>query len=63
MEEFSSIGEQLAKMNRATKKHMKRNEVEKNKYLEMFILQHALQIMGAKTCLEKKELKKTLKDI
>ena len=62
-EEFSSLGEELAKINRTTRRFMKKQGIEKNKYLEMFIIQQALQILGAKTCLEKKELKKTLKDI
>ncbi|MBR9681461.1 MAG: hypothetical protein GOV00_01540 [Candidatus Altiarchaeota archaeon] len=61
--EFEDIAERLSKMKRATSKHLKRKEVPKNKYLELFVLQQALQILGAKTCLEKKELKKTLKDI
>lgn len=62
-EKFSGLGEELTKLNRSTRSMMKKEGIEKNKYLEMFILQQALQILGAKTCLEKKELKKTLKDI
>ena len=62
-EEFAGIGEQLAGMAKAVRKHLKRQGLAKNKYIEMFTLQQALQILGAKICLEKKEIKKTLKDI
>ena len=62
-EDFGELEEQLAKMARAARKHLKKQGLSKDPYLEMAVLRTALQQLGAKTALEKKELKKSLKKL
>jgi len=62
--EFTALTAQLEPLNKAVRKHLKQAGIPgKDPLLEAATLRQALQLLGAKTCLEKKELRKTLKQL
>ena len=63
-EEFSDIRERLEKLGKSARKHLKKQDIGKDPYLEMFVVQKALQNLGAVNHLDdKRAIKKALKDI